>query len=414
MEFVGGDVAVEHEFPVAHADRAAVGHGVDEDVFVRRGFAFGDHGPDVAAIERMRLMERSAGEIHERGEPVHHVQRLVDHGAGLDPAGPVCQGTNACAALVKRALLRSEPAVGATADTEQAAVVAGEKDERVADEPAFLQRGYDALDLLIEALNHRGIDLALLVGEVRVAFQILGRCLQRCVRGVEGQVKEEGLLVVLLLDHAHGLIAQQGGRVALVVAFLVVAMPVVATIAGVSEEVDRAIVVAVLSIESALHRQVGTLKMAEMPLPADVCGVTGFLQRLRQRALVQRQAVLRPRADHADLQAMPDRIPPRHQGRASGRADGQHIKLLQLRPALRELVEMRRLDFITMPTHIRPAKVIGEDVDDVGLVRGQGGAERQQKDGEELFHGEDWQQNEDSRMSEVLDSGTILLPIESL
>ncbi|MFN9940877.1 MAG: hypothetical protein ACK56I_15510, partial [bacterium] len=63
LEFVGGDVAVEHEFPVAHADRAAVGHGVDEDVLVRRCFAVGDHGPDIAAIERRRLMERSAGEI---------------------------------------------------------------------------------------------------------------------------------------------------------------------------------------------------------------------------------------------------------------------------------------------------------------------------------------------------------------
>lgn len=34
FEFVGGDVSVDDQFPVAHADRGAVGHGVDEDVLM--------------------------------------------------------------------------------------------------------------------------------------------------------------------------------------------------------------------------------------------------------------------------------------------------------------------------------------------------------------------------------------------
>ena len=57
FKVVGGDVSVEHQFPAAHADRTAVGHGVDEDVLVWRRFARGDHRPDVETVERMLLPE---------------------------------------------------------------------------------------------------------------------------------------------------------------------------------------------------------------------------------------------------------------------------------------------------------------------------------------------------------------------
>ena len=99
-------------------------------------------------------------------------------------------------------------------------------------------------------------------------------------------------------------------------------------------------------------------------------GVAGLLERLRERAFVERQTVLCPWTNHTDLQAVANRITARQQRRARGRADRQHVKLFQLRAAARERVEMGRLDFAAVPADIRPAQVIGEEVDDVRLVSG--------------------------------------------
>jgi hypothetical protein len=46
---------------------------------------------------------------------------------------------------------------------------------RPVNQPAFIQRGHDPSHLLIEALDHRGIDLAVCVRDVRVAFHMLRR-----------------------------------------------------------------------------------------------------------------------------------------------------------------------------------------------------------------------------------------------
>ena len=54
------------------------GRGVEQDFVVRRRLALGEHGQNVAAVEREFLVERSAGQLQQRGIPIHHVQRLRD------------------------------------------------------------------------------------------------------------------------------------------------------------------------------------------------------------------------------------------------------------------------------------------------------------------------------------------------
>ena len=106
--------------------------------------------------------------------------------------------------------------------------------------------------------------------------------------------------------------------------------------------------------------------MAEVPLADDGRRVAGLLQGLRQRALLQRQAVLRPRPDHADLQPVPHRIAARHQGGPRRGADRLHVELLEPRARRRELVEVRRLDLLAaVEADVGIAQVVGQDEDDV-------------------------------------------------
>src|SRR5687767_6408366 len=131
---------------------------------------------------------------------------------------------------------------------------------------------------------------------------------------VEGDVEEQRLVLVALANKARRLIGQQERAVPFVSVGLIVAMPVKPAVADVREVVERAVVVTVLMIEAAGGRQILLLEMAEVPLADDRGLVAGFLEGGGEGALLERQAVLRPRANDAHLQTMPHRIPPGQKG----------------------------------------------------------------------------------------------------
>jgi hypothetical protein len=90
------------------------------------------------------------------------------------------------------------------------------------------------------------------------------------------------------------------------------------------------------------------------------------------------------RANHARLQAIPDRIPSRQEGRACRGPNRLHIKLIQNRSGGGDAIDVRRLDFLAAAkADIRTSQIIHEEKDDVRLrcrVSRQREGERHGKD----------------------------------
>jgi hypothetical protein len=78
-------------------------------------------------------------------------------------------------------------------------------------------------------------------------------------------------------------------------------------------------------VEAALHREERGLVVAEMPLADDLGPVADVMQRLRNRALGERQSAARPRAEHVGLESHAHRKAPREQRGAGGRAHRERI-----------------------------------------------------------------------------------------
>src|SRR5439155_1890203 len=129
------------------------------------------------------------------------------------------------------------------------------------------------------------------------------------------------------------------------------------------------IVMTVLMIEAAPRRQILGLEMAEMPLAADRRLVADLPQRLRQRAFLERQAVLGPGADDADLQTVPHGVTAGHERRPSRRTNRLHVKLFQAGAGSGELVEVRRLDLAAVVADVAPAHIIDEQEEDMRTLR---------------------------------------------
>jgi hypothetical protein len=117
------------------------------------------------------------------------------------------------------------------------------------------------------------------------------------------------------------------------------------------------------------------LEVPEVPFTGDGGGVAGAAERLREGGLLQRQPVLGPRADDADLQAVADRVSAGEEGGPRRRADGQDVELLQLGTGGGEPIEVRCRDVPAVPADVRPAEVVCEEIDHVrprgGRVRGE-------------------------------------------
>jgi hypothetical protein len=165
-------------------------------------------------------------------------------------------------------------------------------------------------------------------------------------------------------------------------------VPIEPAVADVAPVVERAVVVPVLVIEAAPGRQVGRVEVPQVPLADDGGAVARGTEGLGQGAFGQGQAVLRPGADDADLEAVAHGVAPGQEGGAGGGADGLDVELLQADAGGGELVDVRRLDFASVVADVLPAEVVGEEEDDVRPGGGVGSCgEGEQEDKGERFHG---------------------------
>ena len=121
------------------------------------------------------------------------------------------------------------------------------------------------------------------------------------MNGVEWYVEKQRLICGFFLNQANSFAGDEVGRVTFVVVHAVIAVPIKTAVALVGVVVDVAVVVAVLVVEAAAGWKVGGIVVTEVPFADDGGGVTGGFEHLRQGAFFERQAVLSPRADDADL-----------------------------------------------------------------------------------------------------------------
>src|SRR5262249_21334775 len=138
----------------------------------------------------------------------------------------------------------------------------------------------------------------------------------------------------------------------------------------VSEVVDLTDQRSVLVIEASLSRPVLGVRMSEMPLADDGSVVTGVLESLRQQIFVGWQSPGVSRRNHQGLQAVAEGIAACHKRGARGRTHRLRVKLLELDACLREHVEVGSLDIGSVEADVFPAEVVGDDVDDIGLLVG--------------------------------------------
>src|SRR5262249_1785472 len=109
--------------------------------------------------------------------------------------------------------------------------------------------------------------------------------------------------------------------------------------------------------------------VAEVPFAHDCGGVAGLFEGLRQEPLVCGQAVRHTRGNNLGLQAIAKRISARHQCSPCRCTHGLNIELLEPRPPLRKLIDGWPLYIRAVESNVLPAKVVGENVDDVGALR---------------------------------------------
>jgi hypothetical protein len=191
------------------------------------------------------------------------------------------------------------------------------------------------------------------------------------VDGVEREVGEEGFAFVAR-DERDGFLAKPVGEVA---GFL---HHVRAAIDGILRVIELEVVVRAAPEEAehlveAAMRRTPLRRRAEVPLAELRRGVARRLEELREQLLAHRQAAARLAAG---VEAEPLLITARHQARARRRADvAADVALPADDTRLRQRVEMRRADLLRMlrvEQHVRIAKVIGDNDDEVRLRSGEG------------------------------------------
>ena len=164
------------------------------------------------------------------------------------------------------------------------------------------------------------------------------------------------------------------------------------------EEAARAVNGAVEPVKAALSRPVGLLVgrgridvLRDVPLAHHVGAVTGGLEGLgdRDTATIQLAAIAVGAAIvHHVSDAGLMRIKPGEQRGARRAAAGRVVELRETHPALRQRVEVRRLDLTTVGTEVGVPHVVGHDDDDIRPRRGSGETRRPEQ-GSQDEHGQD-------------------------
>ena len=157
-----------HQLEAALAQRRVVEHLVHvvEKLGARARSGFHQIGPLADAVDVVDG-GRSAGRLHEGGEPVHDVDQLVvaDVAAALQDGGSVDEGGGPGAALPQRDLAAPQrPVAGRLLGGTP--VVRGEEQEGVVGQPPLLQRCDDLVHSLVQGSQHAALGPPIAVRDV--------------------------------------------------------------------------------------------------------------------------------------------------------------------------------------------------------------------------------------------------------
>ena len=96
-----------------------------------------------------------------------------------------------------------------------AAVVAGENDERVFGQAELVERRHDSADAFVDAGDHRRVGRVLVAADGRLVFELRDQFLLRFVRRVDAEVRQiqEERLILVPLDEIDGVIGEKVGQV---------------------------------------------------------------------------------------------------------------------------------------------------------------------------------------------------------
>ena len=381
----GGGVA--HELPAALAHGPGVAVRVraplppeERPVGIARGLP-AQEGVEVHAVggavgigRDARLRERGGGDVE------------ADHGRvvaqPLRPArGPGRDEGHAQAALVEARLAVAQRAVvGPVPPPQQrghAAVVGEEEDDRVVARARLLQRRQHAPHVLVERPHHGQVGAALLVLDVPVLADEGGGRLQRFVRGVVGEVEEEGR-VVPFADEGRGARRERVREVAVELDLLAVLLE--RQEVGVAVRAAAALVVVVAAPEEAVEgveaavAGVEGLGRPQLPLAHEPRAVARALETAGEGRLPGGQPVggVVGREGEVLVVAEARGIAPREQARARGAAEGVgHVAVGEDDALRRQPVEVGRPRLVpAREPGVAVAQVVDEDEDDVGAPVG--------------------------------------------
>ncbi|OPZ04305.1 MAG: hypothetical protein BWZ10_03187 [candidate division BRC1 bacterium ADurb.BinA364] len=253
----------------------------------------------------------------------------------------------------------------------RAAVVAVEENQRLFFQVQLAQFVQYAPHGVVHGGGHAGIGSPFRIGNVREAVLVGLERLERRVHGVEGQVKEKGLILGAF-DECGRFAGEGVGEVFLLFDRLAVADDGIdirlAGHVGVGAAEEAEVIV-----ESALVRAQSLLE-ADMPFPGHSGCIAQVLELFGQSLLIQRQAeIFGGEAFGAGivLEAKAMLIAPRHQAGARRRADRMGgVAVGEAHAIGGQRVDVWRGDVLaTLAAQVGVAQIVGENDDDVGLGR---------------------------------------------
>ena len=229
--------------------------------------------------------------------------------------------------------------------------------------------------------HHRGVCPPNFVINVGVPLHVLLRRLQGRVRRVPGDVHEERILLVAVLEQAQGFLCVQVRRVALLLDGLAVPMPVRSAhqhVAVVGIVVKPAGQRAVGVVPTAFVWEVGAPSVAEMPF-AQVPRLVACLPKdLADRGFLRRKAAA---VDDGTDDPEAERGAACHDRNAGRGAKRKRVVAIQPQALRGQAVDCRRIDRASVEADVVPAEVVCHHEQDV-----RSGAPRSQRGGQQQRH----------------------------
>ena len=169
-------------------------------------------------------------------------------------------------------------------------------------------------------------------------------------------------LIFVMLDETEHKLLHRIGQILPILQQHVIAIARVRFVAHLRIPIFSTAIEAEIFIESKITR----LQWQLAPLPAHRCHVTGRLENFRNHRFVFR---LHERTAIVPCHASVIRIAPRQQQSARRTAQRRGITMLETRAALRQLINVRRLEMIrAVATHVADSQIVGENKNNIGLL----------------------------------------------